>query len=82
MVKQLLDDTEQVDVSVVDREVQGHESGAAANPESLHKLPEDPPGFVPSRGKILDRSSSTVGWQVAPKIVTAQFFCSLIAPSV
>ena len=61
MVKQLLDDTEQVDVSVVDREVQGHESGAAANPESLHKLPEDPPGFVPSRAKILDRSSSTVG---------------------
>jgi hypothetical protein len=46
-VSSLLDDTEVVEVSVVDGEIDGRESGRSADPESLLQLLEYHLGLLP-----------------------------------
>ena len=77
----LLDDTEEIDISIIEREVNNDISSSPGDPQSLPELLDDGQGFVPLLPQVLHWSCAAVGGQKAPVTVAFKFHFVLIAPT-
>ena len=77
----LLDDTEEVDVDIVEGEVHGDESGALSDPESGLQLLHYLDGVVLEVVEVLDVARAGVRCQLAPGGGPLQNVLSLVLPT-